>query len=381
MRENFHALPARSVLATPARQEEMAVAALVTTDQVLQALRGVIDPDLQRDVVSLNMIRDVTVADDGAVGFRFVLTTPACPVRGEMEAQARHLVSNLPGVTSVAIQMDAEVPRRGAQQNLLPGVRSIIAVASGKGGVGKSTVSVNLAIALAQTGARVGLLDADIYGPNIPQMMGARSAPQVINERLQPVRSYAVSIMSIGFLVKPEEAMIMRGPMASGALQQLMRDVDWGELDYLLVDMPPGTGDIALTLAQATSPSGAVIVCTPQDVAWSDAVRAVAMFNRVNVPILGLVENMSYFICPHCGERSEIFSHGGGPRQAERLKVPFLGEVPLETGIRIGGDEGYPITVARPESPITLAFRTIAGELARNVSTRQFRSVPVISIR
>jgi ATP-binding protein involved in chromosome partitioning len=348
----------------------------------LNALRGVVDPDLHRDVVSLNMIRDVAVADDGAVSFRFVLTTPACPVRGDMEANARELVSRLPGVSGVTIQMDAEVPRRGIQQqNLLPGVRSIVAVASGKGGVGKSTVAVNLAIALAETGARVGLLDADIYGPNIPQMMGARSSPEVIDERLLPVEAYGVKIMSIGFLVRPNEAMIMRGPMASSALQQLMRDVEWGELDYLLVDMPPGTGDIPLTLAQATSPSGAVIVCTPQDVAWSDAARAIGMFNRVNVPILGLVENMSYFLCPHCGERTEIFSHGGAARQAERLKTPFLGEVPLETEIRVGGDEGYPVIVAKPGSPVAEAFRTIAGQLAAGVSTRQFRSLPVISIR
>ncbi|MCC6625966.1 MAG: Mrp/NBP35 family ATP-binding protein [Chloroflexi bacterium] len=348
----------------------------------MQALRGVIDPDLQRDVVSLNMIREVAVGGDGTVSFRFVLTTPACPVRADMEASARQRVAALPGVRDVRIQMDAEVPRRGTQQqNLLPGVRNIVAVASGKGGVGKSTVSVNLAVALAQTGARVGLLDADIYGPNIPQMMGARSAPQVVNDRLLPVEAHGVKIMSIGFLVRPDEAMIMRGPMASGALQQLMRDVDWGELDYLLVDMPPGTGDIALTLAQATSPSGAVIVCTPQDVAWSDAVRAIGMFGRVNVPILGLIENMSYFVCPHCGERTEIFSHGGGPRQAAALNVPFLGEVPLETAIRVGGDEGEPITVGRPDSPVARAFHAIAGQLAANISTRQFRALPVISVR
>jgi ATP-binding protein involved in chromosome partitioning len=357
------------------------MAGLVTEEQVLQALRGVIDPDLRRDVVSLNMIRDVTI-DGDAVAFRFVLTTPACPVRGDMERAAHEAVSQLPGVRQVDIKMEADVPRRGAQQaNLLPGVRSIVAVASGKGGVGKSTVSVNLAIALAETGARVGLLDADIYGPNIPQMMGARTAPRVVNDRLQPVETFGVKIMSIGFLVRPSEAMIMRGPMASGALQQLMRDVDWGELDYLLVDMPPGTGDIALTLAQSTAPSGAVIVCTPQDVALADAVRAAAMFTRVNVPVLGIVENMSYFVCPNCNHRSDIFSHGGAARQAERMKTPFLGEVPLETDIRVGGDEGYPVMVARPQSPVAEAFRTIAGALAANISTRQFRSLPVISIR
>ncbi len=357
------------------------MATTVTEEHVLQALRGVVDPDLHRDVVSLNMIRDVAVQGE-TISFRFVLTTPACPVRGQMEQMAREAVGRLPGVKHVDIKMEAEVPRRGAQQaNLLPGVRSIVAIASGKGGVGKSTVSVNLAIALAETGARVGLLDADIYGPNIPQMMGARSAPQVVNERLIPVEAYGVKIMSIGFLVRPNEAMIMRGPMASGALQQLMRDVEWGELDYLLVDMPPGTGDIALTLAQSTSPSGAVIVCTPQDVALADAVRAAGMFMRVNVPILGIVENMSYFVCPNCGERSDIFSHGGAGREAQRLKVPFLGEVPLETEIRVGGDEGYPIMVAKPRSPVAEAFRTIAGTLAANISTRQFRAVPVISIR
>jgi ATP-binding protein involved in chromosome partitioning len=356
------------------------MAATVTPEQVLQALRSVIDPDLRRDVVTLGMIRDVAI-DDGAVSFRFVLTTPACPVRGQLEASAREAVAGLPGVKAVNITMDAQVPQRGVQGNLLPGVRSIVAVASGKGGVGKSTVSVNLAIALAETGARVGLLDADIYGPNIPQMMGARGTPRVVNERLIPVEAYGVKIMSIGFLVRPSEAMIMRGPMASGALQQLMRDVEWGELDYLLVDMPPGTGDIALTLAQATSPSGAVIVCTPQDVALSDAVRAIGMFARVNVPILGIVENMSYFVCPCCGERTEIFSHGGAARQAERAKAPFLGEIPLETEIRVGGDEGYPVIVGKPHSPVAEAFREIAGKLAAQISTRQFRALPVISMR
>lgn len=352
----------------------------ISPEQVLQALSHVIDPDLRRDVVSLGMIRDVAIEGD-TVGFRFVLTTPACPIRGQMEAMAREAVAALPGVATVNITMDAQVPQRGVQSNLLPGVRSIVAVASGKGGVGKSTVSVNLAIALAQTGARVGLLDADIYGPNIPQMMGARGAPEVINDRLQPVEAYGVKIMSIGFLVRPHEAMIMRGPMASGALQQLMRDVDWGELDYLLVDMPPGTGDIALTLAQATSPSGAVIVCTPQDVALADAVRAIGMFARVNVPVLGIVENMSYFVCPGCGQRTEIFSHGGAARHAQRAKVPFLGEVPLEVQIRVGGDDGYPIIVAKPDSPVASAFRDIAGALAANISTRQFRTLPVIQIK
>lgn len=248
-------------------------------------------------------------------------------------------------------------------ERLLPTVRHVIAVASGKGGVGKSTTSVNLAVALAQTGARVGLMDADIYGPNIPQMMGIHGSPEQINDKLRPFEQFGVKMMSLGFFVPGDVAVIWRGPMVHSAITQLLRDVSWGDLDYLLVDLPPGTGDAQLTLVQSVPLTGVIIVCTPQSVALSDAMRGLAMFQKTNVPILGVVENMSYFACPHCGERTDIFSHGGAQAEAARFKVPFLGEIPLDVAIRVGGDEGRPIVIADPNSPQTAAYRAIVDQL------------------
>ncbi|MBA5870513.1 MAG: P-loop NTPase [Nitrospira sp. CR2.1] len=256
-----------------------------------------------------------------------------------------------------------------AKQNIIPGVKHVVAVSSGKGGVGKSTVSVNLAVALALTGAKVGLLDADIYGPNIPMMMGVEKAPEQKDGKIAPAESHGVKLISMGFFVPEDTAVVWRGPMVHTAIQQLFRDVLWGELDYLLIDLPPGTGDAQLTLTQLVPLSGAVTVTTPQEVALHDVRKGMMMFQKVNVPLLGIVENMSFFVCGHCGERTEIFSHGGGERAAEKLGIPFLGRVPIDPVIRAGGDTGNPIVVAKPDSPQAQAFREIAAKLAAALHT------------
>jgi len=340
---------------------------------VIEALRTVKDPDLHKDLVTLNMIKDVSV-DGNRVSFTVELTTPACPLKAKIEADCRQAVSAIEGVGEIEIKMTANVRAReghGIQQSALPGVRNIIAVASGKGGVGKSTVSANLACALAQTGARVGLLDADIYGPSIPLIMGAEDAQVGVDEikqQILPVERYGVKIVSMGFLQKATAAVIWRGPMVSKAIQQFLRDVQWGETDYLVVDLPPGTGDAQLTLAQAIPLTGAVIVMTPQDVAASVAIKAIAMFRRLDVPILGIVENMSYFFCPTCNTRHDIFSHGGGSEAAIALDVPFLGEIPLDSQIRAEADEGTPTVVISPDSNQALAFRNVSEAVAQQVS-------------
>ena len=256
-----------------------------------------------------------------------------------------------------------------AKPNIIPGVKHVVAISSGKGGVGKSTVSVNLAVALALTGAKVGLLDADIYGPNIPMMMGVEKAPEQQDGKIAPAESHGVKLISMGFFVPEDTAVVWRGPMVHTAIQQLFRDVLWGDLDYLLIDLPPGTGDAQLTLTQLVSLSGAVTVTTPQEVALHDVRKGMMMFQKVNVPLLGIVENMSFFLCGHCGERTEIFSHGGGERAAEKLGIPFLGRVPIDPAIRAGGDTGNPIVVAKPDSPQAQAFREIAAKLAAALQT------------
>jgi len=262
------------------------------------------------------------------------------------------------------------------KENLLPGVKNTIAVASGKGGVGKSTIAVNLAVSLAMDGAKVGLVDADVYGPSIPLMFGTNERPKVTQNKLIPLEKHGVKIMSIGFLVDPMQAVIWRGPMASGALKQFMSDVLWGELDYLIFDLPPGTGDIQLTLVQTVPLTGAVIVSTPQDVALADARKGLVMFNKVNVPVIGIIENMSYFICGHCGQRENIFDSGGGSRTAEELNVPFLGEIPINTAIRVGGDKGIPIVKSEPDSPHSQIIRQIARNMAAQVSIRNVDGIP-----
>ncbi len=353
-----------------------------TPDGVLGALRGLIDPDLGRDVVSLGMIRDLQV-DGGRVSFTFELTTPACPVRDRFRSEAERLVREVPGVEEVAVRMTANVRQAGMRpqgRQLVPGVKQTVAIASGKGGVGKSTVAVNLAAALAQTGASVGLLDADIYGPTIPGMTGADEAPEVVDEKLVPLERYGVKLMSIGFLAGADKAMVWRGPMVSKAIQQLLGDVSWGELDYLLIDLPPGTGDASLTIAQTLSLTGVAIVATPQDIALDIAVKALEMFRKLNVAPLGLIENMSWFRCPDCGHEHHIFGHGGAARAAERLGVPFLGAIPLEIPIRDEADRGVPIVVARPELEGSAAFRELAGQVAARTSVQARRRLPVLTV-
>ena len=341
----------------------------VTESDVLKALGSVQDPELGRDLVSLGMIKDIQVRNS-AVAFTLELTTPACPLKSELKKAAEEAVRAIPGVKDVQVNLSSKVPRGAGlpEKQQIPGVSNIIAVASGKGGVGKSTVAVNLAVALAQTGAKVGLLDADIYGPSIPIMMGVHEQPTSDGKKLFPIERHGVKLMSIGFLVPQDAAVIWRGPMVMRAVEQLLYDVDWGELDYLVVDLPPGTGDAQLTLAQKVPVMGAVIVTTPQDVALVDAAKGVNMFQEVKVPILGIVENMSYFVCPHCEGRTDLFSHGGGSRVAEKLGVPFLGEIPLSADIRESGDLGTPIVEADPQSPQAEAFRRLAEKVASRVS-------------
>lgn len=362
----------------------------VTEQQILDALRSVIDPDLHRDIVSLGFVKDVRICD-GNVAFKIELTTPACPVKDLMKAQATEAVLRVPGVKSVNVEMTAQVrSRQIGAEDLLPEVKHVIAVASGKGGVGKSTVSVNLAVALAQLGARVGLLDADVYGPSIPLMMGTRETPRVIDDKIVPIERYGVRMMSLGFLLPEDQAVVWRGPMVAGTVRQLLTDVRWGEQDYLVVDLPPGTGDAPMTLSQSVPITGVVIVMTPQDVAFTIAGKAIAMFRKLeeglgrSIPLLGIIENMSTFLCPHCGQETPIFAGKGARYAAEKLGVPFLGAIPLDPNISLSSDEGVPAIVAHPESPQANAFREIAKALAAQCSIHSMadhtllRQIPVI---
>ena len=351
------------------------MADIVSAQDVVDVLKQVKYPGFDRDIVSFGLVKvkDIQAAD-GNVVFNLAFSTQDESTRCQITLAAREAVEQLPGVNDIQIMgpppgqpASAQGPIAGqagpGSKIELPGVKSIVAVASGKGGVGKSTVSVNLAVALADTGAQVGLLDADIYGPSIPTMMGIKDQPGVIGQKILPMISHDIKMMSIGFLIPEDQSVTWRGPMVHQAVQQLLRDVLWGELDYLLIDMPPGTGDAHLTLTQSVGLSGGVVVTTPQDVALIDARRGVAMFQQVNVPILGIIENMSYFICPHCSERTEIFTTGGGKRASEDLGVPFLGEIPIDPAVCLAGDQGTPIVRKEPDSPQTQAFRTIADGL------------------
>jgi ATP-binding protein involved in chromosome partitioning len=350
-----------------------------TKEQVLDALRTVQDPDLHKDIVALGFVKDVAIAK-GEVDFTIELTTPACPVRDEMKAEAEQKVAALPGVTAARAKMTADVKARGGfGRQAVPGIRNIVAVGAGKGGVGKSTTAVNLAVALQRKGARVGLMDADVYGPNTPQMLGIEGGPEVSGEkRMIPPEAHGLKVISMGMLVPPDQPIIWRGPMLHGAVQQFMRDVEWGELDYLVVDLPPGTGDVSLSMAQSVPVAGAVVVTTPQGVSVADVRKAVAMFRQLNIPVLGVVENMSYFVCGHCQERTEIFGHGGGARMAEDLGIPFLGEIPIDTRVRTGGDEGQPIVAASPEAPAAKAFSEVASRVAAQISIQNMRVLKVI---
>jgi ATP-binding protein involved in chromosome partitioning len=355
---------------------------MATQQEVLAALGKVRDPQGGKDVVSLGAIQDVTVRD-GRVGFRVVLEPASWLVRDRIEAACREAVAALPGVQSVQITPGVSVAggRPVTGKTAIEGVKHVIAIASGKGGVGKSTVAVNLAVALHQFGATVGLLDADIYGPSIPMMMGINRMPESAGNRIQPLENHGVRLMSLGFLLPPGSApVIWRGPMVAQAIQQFLREVDWGRLDYLLVDLPPGTGDAQLTLCQQIPLSGVVVVMTPQDVAVGIASKALAMFRQLKVPVLGIVENMGSFLCPHCGTETPIFSTGGGRRAAEQLGVPFLGSIPLDAGICETGDAGQPILVREPAAPVSGIVRAITAKMAAIVSDEAADAGPQITI-
>ena len=346
-------------------------------DAVERALGTVMDPELHKDLMSLNMVRDLKV-DQGKVSMRVVLTTPACPLKNRIHDDIdAALVGPVPGVVAVEITWDSEVSStRGIPgRQSIAGVRNVVAVSAGKGGVGKTTVSVNVALALLRTGARVGLLDADVYGPNVPIMLGLTGRkPEAIGQKIGPLNAYGLASISIGNIVDGDQAVMWRGPMLSNAIRQFLYDVEWGELDYLVVDLPPGTGDAQLSLAQAIPLTGAVIVTTPQDVSIADVSRGIKMFRTLRVPVLGVIENMSGFICAHCGERTDIFGTGGGRELAERYKLPFLGEIPLDPRVRTGGGDGQPLMAAAPDSPVGQVFRDVASHIAAEVSKENFRA-------
>jgi len=354
----------------------------LTQETILETLKAIQDPDLHKDIVALDFVKDVKIRG-GAVDFTIELTTPACPVKDQMKSQAEALVGALPGVTSVTVNMTAQVRARGGMTSQgIPGIRNVIAVGAGKGGVGKSTTTVNLAIALAQKGARVGVIDADVYGPNLPQMLGIHLEPGAIEltaeQKMVPPMAHGIKSLSIGMLIPKDQAVIWRGPMLHSAVQQFMRDVAWGELDYLLVDLPPGTGDVAISLSQSVGVAGAVVVTTPQGVSVSDVRKAIAMFQKLKIPVLGVVENMSYFVCPHCSERTEIFGKGGGDEIAREMKVPLLGEVPIDVRVRSGGDDGAPVVAAAPDSPAAQAFSAVASQVAARISMQAMRTLRII---
>jgi ATP-binding protein involved in chromosome partitioning len=354
----------------------------ITEAAILDALKVVRDPDLNRDIVSLRFVKNVRI-DGGAVAFVIELTTPACPVKDQMRDQARAAVSALPGVTSVEVEMTAQVRAAAAEGGKapVPGVKNIIAVGAGKGGVGKTTVAVNLAIALSQSGGRVAMIDGDIYGPNVPIMLGIQTQLTTDGQKIVPAEQYGIQLVSMAFLTGDDAPVIWRGPMLHGAIQQFFREVRWDRIDYLIVDMPPGTGDVALSLSQTVPVSGAVVVTTPQTVSLADTRRAVRMYQKLNVPTLGLVENMSHFVCPGCGVESDIFGKGGGERLAEELSLPFLGRIPIYEPIRIGGDTGVPITIGEPQSPSARAFRASAERLAAQLSIASYkRPIPLIPV-
>jgi ATP-binding protein involved in chromosome partitioning len=352
---------------------------MLDTKSVLEVLRPVQDPELQKSLVELNMIRNVCI-DGGNVSFTLVLTTPACPLREFIVEDCQKAVKQLPGVEDVKVEVTAETPQQKSlpDRNSVPGIKNIIAVSSGKGGVGKSTVAVNVAVALAQAGAKVGLLDADIYGPNAPTMLGLANAQVMVQKGsqgdvLEPAFNYGVKMVSMGFLIDPDQPVIWRGPMLNGIIRQFLYQVEWGDLDYLIVDMPPGTGDAQLTLVQAVPMAGAVIVTTPQTVSLLDARRGLKMFQQLGANVLGIVENMSYFIPPDMPDRNyDLFGSGGGEKASQELGVPLLGCIPLEIALREGGDMGIPIVIAAPESASAKALVAIAQQVAAKVSIAAF---------
>jgi ATP-binding protein involved in chromosome partitioning len=352
---------------------------------VLEALKVVRDPDLQRDIVSLGFIKNLTI-DSGRVAFTIELTTPACPVKDQMRDQARAAVLQLPGVSSVDVQMSARVREAvgadGTRQSIA-GVKNVIAVGAGKGGVGKTTVAVNLAIALAKCGGRVGIIDADIYGPNVPIMLGMKTQLTTDGKKILPAEKYGLQVISMGFLTGDDAPIIWRGPMLHGALQQFFREVAWKDLDYLVVDLPPGTGDVSLSLSQTVPVAGAIVVTTPQLVSLADSRRAVAMYKKLNIPPLGIVENMSYFVCTNCSHEADIFGHGGGEALAAELGIPFIGRLPIYQPIREGSDSGVPLMISDPDSPAARAFMAAAERTAAQVSIASYNrpTIPLTVVR
>ena len=376
---------------------------MTTEQQVLDALRGIRDPDNQKDIVTLGLVRDVAIAE-GAVSLTLAFTSQTPATKATVHSMATRLVGQLPGVTRVQVKMgggpaaaapaahahgpggpghahgQGQPPAAPPRPDYIPEVRHTIAVSSGKGGVGKSTVAVNLALALRQSGATVGIIDSDVYGPDVPLMLGTKGKPGMFDNRIIPVEAYGLKVMSIGLLVNEKEPLVWRGPMIHSFIQQMLKDVMWGALDYLVFDMPPGTGDAQLSLSQVLPLSGVVMVTTPQEVALLDVRKAIGMFQRLNVPILGVVENMSTFACPHCGQHTSIFGEAGGQRVADEYGAPLLARLPLDPETRVGGDEGTPITVRKPDSAQALAFRNLASEVMKRIDELSaLSSLPKIS--
>jgi ATP-binding protein involved in chromosome partitioning len=352
---------------------------------VFEALKAVKDPDLHRDIVSLGFVKNLAI-DGGRVAFTIELTTPACPVKDQMRDQARAAVAGLSGVSSVEVEMTARVREAvggdGGRQPL-EGVKNVIAVGAGKGGVGKTTVAVNLALALAKCGGRVGIVDGDIYGPNVPIMLGMKTQLTTDGQKILPAEKYGLQVISMGFLTGDDAPIIWRGPMLHGALQQFFREVKWTDLDYLVIDLPPGTGDVALSLSQTVPVAGAIVVTTPQQVSLADTRRAVAMYRKLNIPPLGVVENMSYFVCPNCSHEADIFGHGGGEQLAAEMNVPFLGRIPIYQPIREGSDAGVPLVVTEPDCPAARAFIATAERTAAQVSIASYHrpTIPLTVVR
>jgi ATP-binding protein involved in chromosome partitioning len=352
---------------------------MVTETAVLDALRVVKDPDLHQDIVALGFIKKLRI-DAGRVAFTIELTTPACPVKEQMRDQATAVVKAIRGVTAVDVEMSASVravasPEAGRAP--VEGVKNIIAVGAGKGGVGKTTVAVNLAIALASRGSRVGMIDGDIYGPNVPIMLGIDTQLTSDGKKILPAEKHGIQVISMGFMTSDDAAVIWRGPMLHGAIQQFFREVRWNNLDYLIVDMPPGTGDVALSLSQTVPVAGSIVVTTPQQVSLADTRRAVRMYQKLNIPTLGLVENMSHFVCPNCSHEADIFGHGGGEKLAQQLSVTFLGRIPIYQPIREGSDRGIPLVLSEPDSPAARAFMAAAERVAAEISIASYARASV----
>jgi ATP-binding protein involved in chromosome partitioning len=358
---------------------------MLTEAAVLNALRAVQDPDLHKDIVTLGFVKNLKIADSH-VSFVVELTTPACPVKDLLRDQARTVVLAIPGVTRVDVEMTAQVRAAGRPEQgraAVEGVKNIIAVGAGKGGVGKTTMSVNLAVALAKRGSRVALLDGDMYGPNVPIMLGLKTQLETDGQKIVPAERYGLQVVSMGFLTQDDAPVIWRGPMLHGAIQQFFRDVKWRDVDYLIVDMPPGTGDVALSLSQTVPVAGAVLITTPQLVSLADTRRAVAMYRKLNIPPIGLIENMSHFICPGCGRESDLFGKGGGEKLAAELSVPFLGAIPLHEPLRVGGDTGVPIVESEPDSLPARAITAAADRVAQqiSISAHARRAIPLTEVR